>query len=389
MVTVLGFLCAMVGNAGVAPNSLSTTEPVPEEGSVLLYVGTYTRGASEGVYLLEMDPVGGSLSEKRLVAKLDNPSFLAIDPSERFLYAANEIGRYEGRPSGAVSAFAINRSTGDLTLLNQEASEGGAPCHLIVDAEGQNVLVANYGGGNVSVFPINPDGTLKPSSDIKQHEGSGPNPDRQERPHAHSINLDPTGQFAMAADLGIDKVLIYRFDPESGTLETNDPPFAEVEPGAGPRHFDFHPNGRLAYVINELQSTVTAFRYDSESGALVPFQTISTLPDNFEGSNTTADIHVHPSGNFLYGSNRGHDSIAIFAIDPDDGSLTAMGHSSTQGETPRNFGIAPGGKFLLAANQNTDNIVVFTIDPEDGSLEPTGTNVEVPAPVCLKFLRRE
>jgi 6-phosphogluconolactonase len=254
-----------------------------------------------------------------------------------------------------------------------------------VDSQGKNVLVANYGGGTSAVLPIQPDGRLAAPSSIIQHSGSSVNPERQEGPHAHSINLDAGNRFAFTADLGLDKVLIYRFDGAKGTLAPNAPPSVSTAPGAGPRHFAFHPSGRYAYVINELDSTVTAFRYDGQSGTLTTLQAISTLPAGFSGDTTTAEVQVHPSGRFLYGSNRGHDSIAMFAIDPDTGRLTALGHQPTGGKTPRNFGIDPTGAYLLAANQDSDNLVLFRIE-ETGRLTSTGQAIQVPKPVCVKMI---
>ena len=355
------------------------------DGAMRVYVGTYTGGGSEGIYVLEMDPGDGSLSMPVLAGAAENPSFLARHPDGRFLFAVGEVSEVEGKPGGAVRSFAIEPADGTLSPINLKSSGGAGPCHIVVDGEGRNALVANYGGGTVAVLPIGPDGAFEGPSDVEQHQGSGPDPRRQDGPHAHSINLGPSGRFAVAADLGLDRLFVYRYDPEAGTLTANDPPSAAVEPGAGPRHFTFHPDGRHAYVINEMASTVTALDYDAEAGTLSPTTTVSTLPEGFDGSNTTADVHVHPSGRFLYGSNRGHDSIAIFAIDEQTGALTPAGHCSTGGRTPRNFNIDPSGRFLLAANQDSDSIVVLRIDPETGALEPTGASVEVPKPVCILF----
>jgi 6-phosphogluconolactonase len=297
-----------------------------------------------------------------------------------------EVSDFAGKKSGGVSAFAIDASTGNLTLLNQQSSGGTGPCHLVVDKAGKNVLVANYGGGSVAVLPIQADGRLSEATCFIQHTGKSVNPRRQEAPHAHSINLDAANNFAFVADLGLDKVLVYRFDAAKGTLTPNDPPAASVAPGAGPRHFAFHPGGRYAYVINEMGNTVTAFNYDAQKGVLTEIQTLSTLPQGYTEVSHTAEVQVHPSGKFLYGSNRGHDSIAVYSIDQNTGRLTLVGISSTQGKTPRNFGIDPTGTFLLAANQDSDNIVVFRIDPQTGELKPTGQVVEVPRPVCVKFV---
>ena len=369
-----------------APSSRADQQKAePNAQTLLVYVGTYTGPKSKGIYLLRMDLASGALTAPEVAAEVANPSFLAVHPSRRFLYAVGEIGNFAGRKSGAVSAFAIDPESGKLKLLNQQPSGGTGPCHLTVDGAGKNVLAANYSSGSVCVLPIGEDGRLAEPSEVVQHKGSGPNPKRQEGPHAHSVNLDPAGRFAFAADLGLDKIMVYRFDPAKGKLAPNDPPAASVAPGAGPRHFAFHPTGRFAYVINEMASTVTAFAYDANAGRLSELQTVSTLPAGFTGSSTTAEVQVHPSGRFLYGSNRGHDSIAVFGIDARTGKLTAVGHQPTQGKTPRNFGIDPTGTYLLAANQGSGNLVVFRIDPKSGELKPTGVTAEVPSPVCVKF----
>jgi 6-phosphogluconolactonase len=354
---------------------------------LMVYVGTYTSsGKSKGIYLFEMNLATGALTPKGLSAETVNPSFLAVHPSCRFLYSVGEISDFAGKKSGAVNAFAIDPRTGHLTLLNQQMSHGMGPCHLVVDSAGKHVLVANYGGGSVAALPIQADGKLGEATSTIQHTGKSVNAQRQESPHAHSVNLDAANKFAFAADLGLDKVLVYRFDAAKGTLTPNDPPAATVAPGAGPRHFAFHPSGRFAYVINEIDLTVTAFSYDAGKGVLKEMQAISTLPAGVERQGSTAEIVAHPSGKFLYGSNRGHDSIAIFSIDEKTGKLTAVGHQSTLGKTPRNFNVDPTGTYLLAANQGSDNIVVFRIDPKTGGLTPTGQVAEVPAPVCIKMI---
>lgn len=350
-----------------------------------VFFGTYTSGKSEGIYRATLDLATGALSQPELAAEVENPSFLALHPSGKFLYAAGELSNFEGKPGGAVSAFALDSKTGALKLLNQQSSRGAGPCHLVVDRTGGNVLVANYGGGSVAVLPIDEDGRLKQASSFVQHKGSSVNPKRQEAPHAHSINVDPAGAFAVVADLGLDKVLVYRFDAVAGTLTANDPPHTTVAPGAGPRHFAFHPSGRFAFVINEMNSTVTAFAYDAKKGTLSEIDTKRTLPGPHQG-NSTAEVQVHPSGKFLYGSNRGHNSLAIFGIDEKTGGLTPAGHQLTGGRTPRNFGIDPTGKFVLAANQGSDSIVVFRVEQETGKLEETGQSIKVPTPVCVKFL---
>jgi len=355
----------------------------------LVYIGTYTGQKSKGIYAYRFDAATGQLVSLGLVAGTVNPSFLAVHPNRRFLYVVNEIADYEGRKSGAVSAFAIDRGTGKLTFLNKVSSRGADPCYLVADKTGKSLLVANYSGGSVAVLPVLEDGRLGDASALVQHAGSSVNPERQQGPHAHSINLSPDNRFAIAADLGLDQLLVYRWDPAKGALAPNNPPFAKVNPGAGPRHLAFHPSGRFAYLINEMQSTVSAFAYDAARGILRELQTISTLPKDFAGDNTTAEVQVHPTGEFLYGSNRGHDSIAVFAIDAGKGTLTPVDHVAMRGKTPRNFGIDPTGSYLLAANQDSDSILVFRIDPKTGRLTPTGQVLEVPSPVCVKFVAIE
>jgi 6-phosphogluconolactonase len=350
---------------------------------MLLYVGTYTRGKSEGIYVYRMNLADGHMEHAATVKGISNPSFLAIDPKRRFLYAVNESGEFAGKKGGGVTAFAIDRKTGDLRKLNEQNSPG-VPCHLSVHPSGKFILAANYGGGNVVIYPVRADGSLGAASDVAQHTGKGGDPRRQGEPHAHCIMLDQSGRYAFAPDLGIDKVMIYRIDAKNGKFIPNG--FAATKPGAGPRHFDFHPSGKFAYVINELDSTMTAFAYDKAKGALQELQTVSTLPSGFSGTSYCADVHVHPSGRFVYGSNRGHDSIVAFAIDQNTGKLSLIGHESTGGKWPRNFGVDPTGAFLLVANQNTDNVVTFRIDQQSGKLAPTGQTTEIPTPVCLKFI---
>jgi len=352
----------------------------------LTYIGTYTRGKSQGIYAFRFDTGSGKLTPLGLAAETVNPSFLTIHPNRRFLYSVSETNMTGDQRSGSVSAFSIDRATGKLTLLNTVLSGGTAPCHLNVDRTGKNLLVANYGSGSAAVFPLNADGSLKEHSSVIQHKGSGVDPKRQQGPHAHSVNLSADNRFAVVADLGLDQVFVYKFDPNKGTLAPNDPPFAKVNPGGGPRHFAFHPGGKFAYVINEMQSTVTAFSYDAVRGAFTQLQTITTLPKDFSGNNSTAEVQVHPSGKFVYGSNRGHNSIAVFQVDAKKGTLTPVEQTSTQGEVPRNFGIDPTGAYLIAANQNSDSLVVFRIDGKTGRLTPTGQTVEVGVPVCVRFM---
>jgi 6-phosphogluconolactonase len=355
----------------------------------LVYVGTYTEKASKGIYALRFDPATDHLTSLGLAAETADPSFLAIDPTRRFLYAVNEVSQYEGRSSGGVSAFAIAPGTGKLTFLNEVASGGAGPCHLTVDKTGKYVLVANYGGGSLAVFPILSDGRLGKASAFVQHKGASINPQRQEGPHVHSVYMSPDNRFAISADLGLDEVFIYRFDAGKGTLTPNIPPSATVASGAGPRHFAFHPNGKFGYVIDELQSTITEFSYVPASGALDLLQPVSTLPQDFKGESTAAEVEVHPSGKFLYASNRGLDSIAVFAINSRKGTLTLLAQVPTLGKTPRSFSIDPTGAYLFVANQDSDNVVQFRINPNTGLLAPTGQVLQVPSPVCVTFLAVE
>ena len=352
----------------------------------LVYFGTYTDKGSKGIYACRFRPATGKLTPVELAAETVNPSFLAVDPTQHYLFAANEIGDYQNSKSGSVSSFAIDRRSGKLSALNTVASRGADPCHLTVDKSGSHVLVANYTGGSVAVLPVKPDGMLGEFSDFKQHLGSSLNPERQKEPHAHDVVLTPDNRFAVVADLGLDKLLVYRFDLEKGTLSPNDPPYGIVKPGSGPRHIALHPNGRWAYVISEMGNTITAFDWDADKGSFHELQTISTLPKDFTGENTTAEVAVHPKGRYLYGSNRGHDSIAVYAIDPAKGMLTLIEDVPTLGKEPRNFALDPTGAYLFAANQNSNTVVIFRVNPSNGRLTPTGEKVEVISPVCVTFV---
>jgi len=351
-----------------------------------VYFGTYTRQDSKGIYAYRFQPATGKLTPVGLVGETENPSFLAIHPNNRFLYAVNEISNYQGETAGSVSAFSIDPKTASLTLLSRVSTHGGTAAHLAVDRTGKCLLVANYGTGvSVAAFPVKEDGSLGEASAMMRHAGSSTGP-RQRGPHAHSVNLSPDNRFVFVPDLGLDQVLGYRLDPAKAALTPNDPPFAMVTKGSGPRHFAFHPNGRFAYVLSEMGSLVTVFAYDAAGGTMKELQTISTLPKDFSGTNNSAEIFVHPNGRFLYASNRGHDSIAVFAIDPRRGTLTAADRVSTQGKTPRGFAIDPTGAYLLAANQDTNNAVLFRIDQTTGRPTPTGDTLKIPSPVCVILL---
>jgi len=369
----------------------ATAAPAEQHGKYVFYVGTYTEDGSKskGIYAYRFDADTGQITSLGLAAETTNPSFVAPHPNGRFLYAVNEVGNYKGPNSGGVSAFSIDHATGKLTFLNELPSRGADPCYIIVDKTGKYVLVANYTGGSVAVFPVLEDGKLGEASAFVQHTGHGTNPSRQEGPHAHSIDLSPDNRLAMVDDLGLDELLVYKFDSVKGSLTPNDPPFAKLDPGAGPRHFVLHPSGKFAYVISEMQSTVTAFSNDPATGTLHRLQTISALPKDFRGENDDAEIQMHPSGKFLYASNRGSDTIAVFAIDPSKGTLTPVEYTPTQGKIPRSFEIDPTGKFLFAENQKSDNIVIFRIDAKTGRLTPTGQVLDVGSPVCVKFLKEQ
>ena len=361
-------------------------EPLPAKGTMLVYIGTYTGAKSKGIYVSRFDSATGRLTAPELAVATPSPSFLALHPNGRFLYAVSETSNLAGKRVGAVSAFSVDAKTGQLTLLNRQSSGGAGPCHLAVDRKGKCLLVANYGSGSIAALPIQADGALAEPGTIIQHQGSSVNPERQAGPHAHFITPDPGNRFALTCDLGLDQVLVYRLDPAKAALVANDPPFASVKPGSGPRHLAFHPSGRFAFLINEMSSTLTVFAYDAKRGALKELQTVSTLPEDFTGSRSGAEVQVHPSGKFVYASNRGHDSIAVFSFDPKTGKLTPVEHQPTQGKTPRHFALDPTGQWLLAENQDSDTIVIFRVDAKTGRLSPTGQTVSVGAPVCAVFL---
>ena len=376
-----------LATAAIFPLSRATAM-ANKDNEIRLYVGTYTSGgsSSKGIYLLEFDQGMGGLGEPKLVAETEDPSFLAVSRDGKYLYAVNETLKYEGKDSGYVSAFAIDKKAGYLKLLNRQPSHGAAPCHITLSDRGDLVLVTNYLGGNVAAFPVASDGSLKPASDVKQHTGKCPNAARQEAPHAHSVILDGANRFAFVNDLGIDRVVVYSVDRRSGMLTATSDGFS-AKPGAGPRHFKFHPSGNFAFLNNELDMTVTSLSVDANKGKLTEVQTLSSLPEGHKQTkeDSGADLHVSSDGRFLYASNRGHDSISTFTIDQTSGRLTFIDVVKTGGQTPRNFALDPTGKFLLAANQNSDSITVFKIDDKTGKLTSTNNGEPVPRPVCLVF----
>lgn len=378
--TTVSLICLLLfGLAACAPAPEETA--TVENDEYVVYIGTYTRETSEGIYMCRFDASTGELTPVELAAKTTDPSFLTIHPDRQYLYAVNET------KDGSVTAFSIDSETAKLTELNSASAHGDLPCHLKVDDTGANLAVANYSTGNVILYPLDPERTLGEASNVIQHEGEGFRPRQQPGPLAHSTDFSPDNRFLLTCDKGLDRIYVYRFDPAESALVPNDPPFAEVEPGSGPRHFAFHPNGRFGFAINELGSTVTAFAYDAEQGALRTMQTISTLPEGYEDRNYTAEIAVHPSGRFLYGSNRGHDSIAVYSVNPDTGALELVEITPSGGQTPRSFAIDPTGAYLFAANQQSDNVVVFEIDAQTGRLTDTGKSFTVDAPVCIQFLK--
>jgi 6-phosphogluconolactonase len=351
----------------------------------LAYVGTYTTdGRSQGIYRLWLNTESGALRLDGVAAKTANPSYLALHPNGRVLYAVNELAEFRGQAAGAVSAFAIDRRSNGLKLLNQQPSLGEAPCYVSVDRRGRFVFVANYGGGSVASIPVRRDGGLQTVKSFVQHEGTGAHPVRQTAPHAHCIVPDPANRFVLVVDLGTDAVLTYRLDDKTGAI-TVVTPGAAMKPGAGPRHLTFHPSGRFAYVVNELDSSLSVFTYDATRGALEETQVTAASPGGTVTENHPADVHIAASGRFLYASNRGDDTIAVFAIDPATGQVSPVEQVPSGGRTPRNFTLDPTGRFLLAANQRSDSIVSFQVDGESGRLTPTGARVEVPVPVCIRF----
>ena len=363
--------------------------PASSQGKYLFFVGTYTQdgSTSKGIYAYRYDAGSHEITDLGVAAETTNPSFVALNPNGKYLYAVNELQNYKGPNSGGVSAFSVDSATGKLTFLNEVPSRGADPCYITVDKTGKWLLVANYTGGSVAVFPVMADGKIGEAKTFVQHTGHGADPKRQEGPHAHSIDLSPDNQFAYVDDLGLDELLVYKFDSAKGILTPNDPPYVKLDPGSGPRHLILAQSGKFAYVVSEMKGTVSAFSIDTRTGTPHTLQTVSTLPEGFKGDIEDAEVAIHPSGKFLYASNRGDgNSIAVFAIDSVKGTLTPVEYASTQGKTPRSFEIDPAGMLLFAENQASNNIVVFKIDQETGKLTPTGKVLDVPTPVDVKFL---
>lgn len=379
-------ILVLAGACGVPRDAATPRAPAPAAGDALrVFIGTYTGGESRGIYRLEIDAATGSVvSGPTLAGASENPSFLALHPSGKVLYAVNEVADFHGVTTGAVSAFAVDPIAGSLAPLDQQPSEGANPCHVTVDAAGRHILVANYTSGTVAVLPLAADGRIGPASSVRRYAGSGPNNSRQEGPHAHHVLLDATQRYALCADLGSDRIRVERYDGAAGILVPIEPDGVALDPGSGPRHLAWHPTAPVLYAINELRSTVTAFRWDAAGGVLTPLQTIAALPEGFTGESTAAEIAVSPDGRFVYASNRGDDSLAVFATDP-SGTLTPVGRVPTGGRTPRSFAIDSAGRWLIAANQGSGTVVVFRIDPGTGLPHAVGPPIDVPEPASVLF----
>ncbi len=374
LLAITGLFAAIIGCEQAQANSMR------------VYFGTYTGEKSKGIYQSTFDAKTGKLTAPQLAVETKNPSYLAVHPNRKFMYAVGEVSDFEGKKSGVVSAFAIEPDTGNLRLLNQQASGGTSPCHLSLDSEGRCVLVANYGGGSVQAIPILETGVLGQPGVFVQHEGSSVNPKRQAGPHAHQIVPDPENRFALVCDLGLDKVLVYQLNAGRAMLALETAGGGTVTPGAGPRHLVFHPKRSVAYVINEMGNSITVFDWEGKTGVLKQIQEISTLPTGYTNDSSCAEIAVHPKGDFLYGSNRGHDSIAIFRVDSKTGQLTAVGHQPSGGKAPRHFAFDPSGDWIIAQNQSSDNILVFRVDSKTGTLQPVGEPTALGSPVCAVFV---
>ncbi|MBI2686740.1 MAG: lactonase family protein [Acidobacteria bacterium] len=355
-------------------------------GKFRVYVGTYTRRDSKGIYTFVLDTAAGTLTPEGLAAETENPSFLAIHPSGNYVYACGELDKFQGQASGSLNAFKIDHASGKLERLNVVAAGGTSTCHVNISRNGKFAVLANYGSGSCAAFAIGSNGKLGERTAFHQHSGSSVDPGRQTTPHAHSVNFDHQNKHVIVADLGLDQVKVYNFNSGTGAMTPNEPAFTKVKPGSGPRHFSFHPSGKYAYVINEMACSVTAFHWDAKKGTLSEIETVTTLPVPVQRGYSTAEVVAHPNGRFVYGSNRGHNTIAVFQVDTATGKLKSVEHKSTQGAIPRNFAIDPTGQFLIAANQNSDSLVLFRINQSTGALDPAGPPVKAPVPVCVRYL---
>jgi 6-phosphogluconolactonase len=376
--TALFILLLLVNGVGLGAS--------PRGKSYFAYIGTYTHHASKGIYLYRFWPSTGETLPLGLAAATASPAWLIVHPTRRFLYAANEYGG-GAEPGNTISAYAMDTKTGKLIFLNRVSSKGVGPCHLAIDKTGKILVAANFASGSVAAFPIRSDGSLGEASGFDQHHGSSIDPVRQAGPHAHSAIVSPDNRFVLVADIGLDRLYSYRLNPSAGSLEPNDPPFAALHPGWGPRHLAFHPNGRYLYLISEMGSMITTFAYDAARGTVKELQTVSTLPEGFAGKSTAAEIQVDRKGKFIYASNRGDDSIGVFAIDANTGTLSPTQHISTEGKTPRAFALDPTGQYLFAANQNSANIAILRVNSTTGGLTSTGkTLTDSPEPSCVIFV---
>ncbi len=356
----------------------------------LVYFGTNTnaKNGSKGIYVARFNSRSGDLAKPELAVEAGNPGFLSIHPSKKYLYAIGDVTTPDGKKGGGISSFSIEANTGKLTLLNQQSAIGSGPCHLNVDATGKMAVLANYGSGSVASYAIGAEGKVSEAASFIQHEGSSIDPKRQKGPHAHSVNFSPDNRFAFACDLGLDKVLIYKVDPATGKMTPNEPAFAKTPAGGGPRHLAFHPSGKFVFVNNEMAMTETVFAYDTATGAMTEVQTVSTLPEADRGKPgfSTAETLAHPNGKNVYVSNRTHDTIAVFNCDPATGKLTLIQNVPVEGQVPRNICLDPTGKWLIAAHQNSGTAALFKVEAEGGKLSFTGTKIEVPGSICVRFL---
>ena len=382
-----GVLYSLAALSAVVPAAAQSGKA--SAGKLRVYIGGYTKGKTKGIFIYNMNPSTGFLTPQGVGPDVESPSYLALSPNHRYLYAVNEVDTFEGKPGGGVSSYKIDPSTGALTLINAQNSGGTGPCHISTDSAATHILVANYGSGSVEVLPVDgADGSLGMPSCLIQHSGSSVDASRQEGPHAHCSIFDPNDKFAMVCDLGLDKIVAYKYDKTAGTIDSTGVSPGVVAPGSGPRHFVFSKDGKHGYCVTEMKSTVTAFHYDPSSGALKEFQTISALPAGFNGNSSGAEIALSPDGKFVYSSNRGADNLAIFAVSPRDHTLSLVGHQSTGGKVPRCFGIDPSGNYIIAANQESNTLVVFKRNIKTGTLTPTGQTLECPAPVCVVYLKQ-
>lgn len=366
----------------------------PPKDATLVYVGTFTEtpANSKGIYYYWLRTEGNEASQNStlmplgVAAETPSPAFLTLDLKRRLLFCVNETNAPDGKTGGAVSAFAIDPGTGKLKFINAQPSMGARPCHLVLDKTGRNIIAANYNNGSVAVFPVAEDGRLGDATSVVQDTGSSINTNRQTGPHAHCVAISPDNKFAFVCDLGIDKVMIFKFDAAHGKLTPNDPPFVSIKPGSGPRHLVFRPDGKFAYLISEMALTITAFAYDARAGTLREIQTVSSLPRDYHGANTAAEIGIAPSGHFLFASNRGNETVVVFEIDRATGKLTWVEEQSTGGKTPRHFGIEPSGKHMVICNEDSNTLLVCRIEKDNGRLKPSGVFADAPAPVCAVFL---